>query len=198
MKRSIPTLFIFILLFNSFIVSAQKKSKQKSKAKEKIETATTRIDPAILKAQKQQFWDSIPDPIGLTTDFEKIFTPEQCKYLDSMMIDFEKKTTIEFSVVTLDTMHINEDRFDDLPKYISNAWGIGKVGKDNGVVMCISLGYRRVKIYAGLGVDEYIGEPEINSIVNRNIFPLFKKGQFFQGTLAGLTIMMNTISSRIR
>ena len=49
-----------------------------------------------------------PNPIGYTSDFEKIFAAKQINELDSLIIDFEKNTSNEIAIITVDNKNEQE------------------------------------------------------------------------------------------
>jgi uncharacterized protein len=185
---------------------AQKKKKREKEGRKKFEAALEKdslkkpmdsVTTIRLKMSKQRFWDSLPDPVGLTTDFERIFTEEQDKKLDSIMAEFEKKTTIQIAITTFDTANVNLDKFDELPPYIIKMWGIGREDKHNGISICISVGYRLIRIYPDDGLSMYVDQVEIDKIIQKKMYPQFKKEKYFEGTRDGLIALIDLIDSRI-
>ena len=144
----------------------------------------------------QQAWDSLPDPIGLTSDFEKIFTDSQVVHLDSMLVDFEKKTTIEIAIITVDSASINGDFFNDLAPMVAKTWGIGKEKEMNGIVFAVSVSYRRADFFLDTGINQFMADGEAKDIVKKYVFPMFKQEKYYEGVLAGLTQLMKLIDSR--
>ncbi|GAC1592960.1 MAG: hypothetical protein NVS3B19_14830 [Ginsengibacter sp.] len=153
---------------------------------------------AALEASRNHFLDSLPDPTGLTSDFENIFKKEEIVRLDSLIKDYEKKTTVEFCIVTMDTMQINKEHFGELPQLIEHSWGIGKKNLENGIVICLSVGYRAIRIYAGKGIQDYLDSKETSQIIQKNILPAFKKEHYFDGTMSGLIAIIETLDRKMR
>jgi uncharacterized protein len=73
--------------------------------------------------------DTIPAPVGYVNDFEYLFTGEQEILLDSLIRDFEKKTTIQIAILTLDTSFTADSSFDDFIVRVASKWGVGQQGK---------------------------------------------------------------------
>ena len=73
-------------------------------------------------------------PRGWVNDYEAIFSKEEVAVMDSLISEFEKKTTIEITIVTVKKEWVTAEHFDDLVNSIAQNWGIGKAGKDNGIV----------------------------------------------------------------
>ena len=145
---------------------------------------------------RKQFWDSLPKPIGWTNDLENIYSPAEEMILDSIISVFEKETSIEISIVTLDSTLTSVELFNDLALHIARTWGIGKKDKDNGILICISTGHRRIRISNGYGIEQMLTDEETNSLLNRYILPKFKRTQFFQGTYDGLIALTKKLRDK--
>lgn len=189
--KQLKFLLIFSsLLLQSFITTAQV-----------IETgpANERTGAEARIAQyRQSYWDSLPTPLSWTNDYIWLFTPEQRDHLDSLITGFENKTTAEISIVTLDTFCTAIEKFDDLALHIAQSWGIGKKDKNNGILICIAPGYRRIRICNGSGIEQYLTDVETQKIINKNIIPHFINGNYFAGTLEGLNAIILFLAEKLK
>jgi len=162
------------------------------------EPITQITDSSTYKLHKlrKQFWDSLPKPIGWTNDLENIYSPAEEMILDSIISVFEKETSIEISIVTLDSTLTSVELFNDLALHIARTWGIGKKDKDNGILICISTGHRRIRISNGYGIEQMLTDEETNVLLNRYFLPKFKRTQFFQGTYDGLIALIKKLKDK--
>lgn len=150
-----------------------------------------------LQVVRQKFWDSLPEPTGWTNDYEGLFTASEEQKLDSIIGAFEKETTTQFCIVTLDTIYSSIDKFDDLALHIAKTWGVGQKDKNNGIVICISRGYRRIRICNGYGTAKILSDEETKEITDKYFIPKFKQGEYFQGTFNGLVALVDTLRQKI-
>jgi len=126
-----------------------------------------------------------PNPIGYTSDFEKIFAAKQINELDSLIIDFEKNTSNEIAIITVD----NIGNYSDFNKYaldLSNKWGVGKAGKDNGLTIVFCNKMRQIRINTGTQTGHILTDEICNRILQEIILPSFRKGDYFEGIKNGL------------
>lgn len=137
--------------------------------------------------------DGIPQPIGYVSDFENIFTKSQRSYLDSMIGVYEKKTTVQIAVVTIDTSIVSKKDFDDYLLKIAKTWGVGQKDKNNGIVIGISKGYRHMCIQNGYGIENILTDSETKGIIDTAFIPSFKKEQYFEGVINGLKAIMKKL-----
>jgi uncharacterized protein len=77
-----------------------------------------------------------------------------------------------------------------------NYWHIGKKGQDNGVLFLISKGDRRVEIETGYGVEAILPDAKVGSIIQQEITPRFKQGDFDAGTLAGTQALVMVLQGQ--
>ncbi len=70
---------------------------------QKIPTGITAEQDINVEAYRKLFWDSLPQPVSWTNDYAWLFSTDQRNALDHIIDSFEKKTTVEICIVTLDT-----------------------------------------------------------------------------------------------
>lgn len=118
------------------------------------------------------------------TDMAGILDETTEAKLNSVISELEAKNGTEMAVVT-----VAETAPSASPKEFTttlfNYWGVGKKGKDNGVLFLISKGDRRVEIETGYGIEAILPDAEVANIIDTKIIPSFKQGNFNGGTLAG-------------
>ncbi|HQW44455.1 MAG TPA: TPM domain-containing protein [Chitinophagaceae bacterium] len=149
-----------------------------------------------VQAYRQPFRDSIPKPHGYVNDYENIYTDREEAVLDSLIRAFENKTTIQMAVITFDTTMTTRDGLDVLTVRIANVWGVGQKDKNNGVVIGISRGYRRITIRNGSGIEKILTNEETKQIIDGFIIPEFRESRYFEGTYNGLVELMRVLGER--
>jgi uncharacterized protein len=136
---------------------------------------------------------SIPKPVGNVNDFEKIYSPEETETLDSLIVDFKKRTTIQIAIITIDTNMVAGKDFDKWTLKVMNTWGVGQKEKKNGILIGISKGYRRIRIQNGPGIVKILSNQETKEIIDKDFIPSFKETKYFEGTLNGLKALMEKL-----
>jgi uncharacterized protein len=137
--------------------------------------------------------DSIPRTKGWVSDFEGIYTKPEVKTLDSLIGAFEKKTGYEIAIITVDANWTTDSTFDRYILAVANAWGVGKKGKDNGIVIGISSEFRSIRIVNGAGVTVYLSDDATKEIIDTVFIANFKEGNYFKGTKEGLLAIMKKL-----
>jgi uncharacterized protein len=137
--------------------------------------------------------DSIPASKGWVNDFEKIYSKQEAKSLDSLIGAFEKKTSYEIAIITIDANYTTDSSFDQYIIAVANAWGVGKKGKDNGIVIGISSEFGRIRIVNGAGVTQYLSDEATKTIIDTIFIPNFKEGNYYKGTKEALLEIMKRL-----
>lgn len=73
-----------------------------------------------------------------------------------------------------------------LANEVAEANGIGQKGKDNGVLLLISLNDRKLRIEVGYGLEGALPDALASSIIRNEIAPYFRSGNYFAGVRAGV------------
>lgn len=124
-----------------------------------------------------------PEYMGYVNDYAHILSEEQTIELNREMSDFDRRTTIELAVVTVDS--IGSQSPGDYAVDLGNQWGVGKEGKDNGIILLVSMDSRDVWIETGPGLAGEISDRQVQEIVDRTIIPEFRAGKADQGIIKG-------------
>lgn len=105
--------------------------------------------------------------------------------LNRLIDGLEQRTTAELAVVTVPNTqgYASPKAF---TTQLFNHWGIGKAEQNNGILFLISVGDRRVEIETGNGLGSQLPDTRVAQIINTQITPRFREGDFEGGTLAGV------------
>jgi uncharacterized protein len=133
---------------------------------------------AQLESYRQQIWNNLPAAVGWVNDFDGLYNPIQENNLETMLQHLEKRTSIEICIVTVDSNMVAEYKFDDFAYRLLKKWGIGKISKSNGIVICISKDYRKIFVCTDFGINKYMDYDEKYRIINKYIIPFFEKNDY--------------------
>lgn len=136
---------------------------------------------------------SVPEHTGYVTDHAHVFTDAQRQALEDDVRAFEAKTTAEIAIVTL--THLDGESPADASQMIFDAWKIGKKGTDNGVLILLAVGERKLWINVGRGLEEKLTDGQAGEIVRTVVAPITKghDDRWAEGITAGLHKVMGAI-----
>ncbi|MDO6852608.1 TPM domain-containing protein [Cellulophaga lytica] len=127
-----------------------------------------------------------PKQIGFVNDFENIFTDEEIKFLDNLLVYYEKNVNREIAVITIDSIPKNTE-FDQYAIRISDNWNIGKNNDWNGLTVVLSKKLRKVRISTTDKTrDLYLSDEFCKKVIEETMIPEFKKENYNDGILLGL------------
>lgn len=154
------------------------------------------MTPHELETYRKAIWDTLPAAVGWVNDFEGLYDKAEEDSMESIIAHFEKKTSAEIAIVTVDSNMVEEDKFNEFAYRLLKLWGIGKISKSNGMVICICRDYKKIFISTDFGIDNYMDESDKYKIISKYILPSFKTNNYFQGTLNGLNAILDKINKK--
>lgn len=131
-----------------------------------------------------------PELIGPVNDFENVFTAEQIDDLENIISSFEQKTTNEIAIVTINDI-AEYSNFDDYTLDLANYWQIGKLYKNNGLVIAFSTNLREISIKTGTGTEKILTDTICKDVIDQEIVPEFKKGEYYRGIKKALLLLIS-------
>ena len=114
----------------------------------------------------------VSDPGSLIAEVDKT-------KINQLIDTIEKQTTAEIAVVVLPS--IGEAVPKDFAVDLFNTWGIGKKGKDNGLLLLIVMDQRRWEFETGYGLEGDLPDITLKRIGESQLVPGLKAGQIGKG-----------------
>jgi uncharacterized protein len=72
-------------------------------------------------------------------------------------------------------------------------WGIGEKGRNNGALLIVAPNERKVRIEVGYGLEDRLTDAESRTIIDQQMLPLFRQGDFSAGTLQGAAAILRVL-----
>lgn len=124
-----------------------------------------------------------PKPQGAVSDFAGVLDADARARLTSLAAGLENKTTAELAIVTVPSLE--GDTVENAANALFNAWGVGKKGKDNGVLILLAVQDRKTRIEVGYGLEGTLNDGLCGEIIRAKMIPEFKAGRLAAGLEAG-------------
>ena len=158
-------------------------------------TATVAAPMAMLALPLEQ----IPDPRqtegNWVSDVANILRPETEKKLNTLINHLHSTNGSEMAVVSVpETKPAASTK--ELATKLFNRWGIGQKGKDNGILLLISIADRRVEIETGYGLEAILPDAKLGELIDQRIKPKFKAGDFDAGTLSASEAIVQLVEAK--
>lgn len=129
----------------------------------------------------------IPENVNQSVvyDTSNLFTQSERDSLTQKILDFEKQTTNQAAVFTVDSIPENEDIL-YFSTQVAESWGIGTKEKNNGLLITISKYDREIAISTGLGTEKTISDYKCQMIIDNIMLPEFKSEMYYKGVSKAL------------
>jgi uncharacterized protein len=127
---------------------------------------------------------NLPEYQGFVNDYAGLLSPAVKTQLDAQLTHLQKDTAAEVAVVIVKTLE--GDSVEDYAVKLFEKWGIGKKGKDNGVLFLVAVDEHKLRIEVGYGIEPIITDGRAGRILREEVTPLFKGNDFDGGILAGV------------
>ena len=141
---------------------------------------------------------SIPNPRARdgtwVTDMPRALNAATVAQLNAMIDELERTTGAELAVAVVASL--DRQSVEEFAEKLFKLWGIGKAGKDNGLLLLWSTGDRKVRIEVGYGLEGTIPDGKAGAILDAYVIPKFKAGQFNEGIIAGVAAVAMALGNQ--
>jgi len=132
-----------------------------------------------------------PAPMGFINDYENDFTPDEVKQLDFAVKELLAKTMgvdslkgIEMAIVTVtENMFGDEKEMSSYVTRLGDKWGVANKGENKAILIAYGKKIRKVSIITGAGLDHILPASECHRIVDEQMAPEFRKGDYFNALM---------------
>jgi len=130
-------------------------------------------------------------PQGYVSDFAHVLDPQSRAQLEAYCGRVEQATGVQMAMVTLDSL--DGQPIDDVTNSLYRKWGIGKKGKDEGIMLLLAIKDHRDRIEVGYGLEPLLPDGFDGSVL-RESRPLLRQGQYGQAMFAAAEVMGSRIA----
>lgn len=135
---------------------------------------------------------SKPQPPRLVNDLAGIFTPTQVYALETALVEFDDSTSNQIAVVTVNDLEGYEP--DEYATRLGIEWKVGSAEFNNGIVVLVkpktASSGGRVAISVGYGLEGAIPDAYAKRIIENEMIPSFKEGDYYAGVEKACIILM--------
>jgi uncharacterized protein len=130
-----------------------------------------------------------PAPAHYFNDYAGAVSSGTAANLDAQLTQFERDTSNQFLVVIYPHMQ-SDSSIEDYTVRVAQSWGVGQKDKKNGVVLFVFTEDRNVYIQVGYGLEGALPDATCHQIIENEIKPYFRAGDYDGGLSAAVTAIM--------
>jgi len=136
----------------------------------------------------------VPFLSGRVVDEAAMIPADTKRRIEDKLAAAEQRTGNQVAVLTVDSL--DGEAIEDYANKVGRTWALGQKGKDNGVLLLVSKGDRKMRIEVGYGLEPVLTDLQTSIIQNQVIIPYFKKGDFGGGIEAGVNAILSTVQGK--
>jgi uncharacterized protein len=133
-----------------------------------------------------------PAPTQYFNDYAGVVSKPTSATLNKQLEDFERATSSQVVVVIYPKMQ-SQSSIEDYVHRLFQAWKIGQKDKNNGVLLADFVQDRSLRIETGYGLEGALPDAIASRIINEEITPNFRNGNFDAGMTAGVNAIMAAV-----
>jgi uncharacterized protein len=141
---------------------------------------------------------AIPEkPQRYVTDRAGVFASGQAEALNARLEQFERETSDQV-LVWVDRKLPEDFTLEDFTVRAAQKWGAGQKKEDNGAILFVFTEDRKARIEVGYGLEGPLPDVTAKRILEDEMFPKFRAGDFAGGIDAAAGAMMAAVKGEYR
>lgn len=134
---------------------------------------------------------AFPPLTGPVVDTAHLLPAGVFEALSQKLAAYASSTGTQLVVVTLPTL--NGYPIEYYGYQLGRHWGIGQKGKNNGALLIVDAGEKKVRIEVGYGLEGTLTDAQSFDIIHNIIVPDFKKGDYAGGIVSGSNAILEVL-----
>jgi uncharacterized protein len=137
-----------------------------------------------------------PYPPRLVNDFAGMLNMQEINALEHKLVAFDDSTSTQIAIVTVEDL--KGYAIADYANRLGEKWGIGQKGFDNGLLILVKpkteTSQGKVSIAQGYGLEGAIPDLICSQIIDNEILPAFRSGDYYGGLDKATSTLMSLAS----
>ena len=130
-----------------------------------------------------------PAPTAYFNDYAGVVSSATAQTLNARLEQFERDTSNQLVVAIFPRME-SASSIEDYTVRIAQSWGVGQKGKNNGAVLFVFVASHQLYIQVGYGLEGALPDATCKAIIDHEIKPRFRAGDYGGGLDAAVTAMI--------
>jgi len=124
-------------------------------------------------------------PSTLVNDYAGVLSTAQKQALEQKLVAFNDSSSTQIAIATLKS--VGDYDINEYALELGRKWGVGQGAKNNGIMIVVAVGDRKISIQTGYGLEGALPDVYAKRIIENDIKPFFKTGNYYAGLDAGTT-----------
>lgn len=140
---------------------------------------------------------SIPSSKGYVSDYAGVISKNDSAVISAVAGEIKEKTGSEIAVLTVKSIS-PYGSIEEFAVETAQKWGIGEKGKDNGVLIVLSTGDRKIRIEVGYGLEGAITDGISGAVIDRYMMPSLNQGDYSGGLKNGALAVASLVADEYK
>jgi uncharacterized protein len=133
----------------------------------------------------------VPPLTGRIVDNAHLLSADRTAALSDELAAHEARTGNQVALLTLPSLE--GEPLEEFSHRVATTWKLGQKGTDNGVLILVVPGDRKVRIEVGYGLEGTLTDVKSSRIIREEMAPRFRTGDFAGGITAGVRAVLGMI-----
>jgi len=123
-------------------------------------------------------------PSTLVTDYTNTLSDADKQGLEQKLDAFDDSTSTQIAILIIKS--VGQYDINDYAQKVGRSWGIGQKGKNNGILILVAMGDRKMSIQTGYGVEDVVPDAITHEIIENDMKPRFRANDYAGGLSAAV------------
>jgi uncharacterized protein len=130
-----------------------------------------------------------PPPAAYFNDYAQVVSVGTAALLDKTLEDFERQSSDQIVVAVFPKMQ-SDSSIEDYTVRVARSWQVGQKNKNNGAVLFVFVQDHKMFLEVGYGLEGVLPDALCKRIIDEQITPRFKAGDYDGGLTAGVQAIL--------
>ena len=130
-----------------------------------------------------------PPPAAYFNDYAQVVSAGTAATLNRTLEDFERQNSEQIVVAVFPKMQ-SDSSIEDYTVRVARSWQVGQKGKSSGAVLFVFVQDHKMFLQTGYGLEGVLPDALCKRIIDEQIAPRFKAGDFDGGLTAGVQAIL--------
>jgi uncharacterized protein len=133
----------------------------------------------------------VPPLTGRVVDLAHVLPTSTVESLTARLAAHEAQSSNQAAVLIIPSLEGLS--LEEFSHRVATTWKLGQKGTDNGVLLLVAIGERKVRIEVGYGLEGVLTDARSAQIIRNEIVPRFRAGDMPGGVTEGVNAILKTI-----
>ena len=134
---------------------------------------------------------AVPPLTAPVMDLTGTLTPDQVAALEAKLRAFERSKGSQVAVLIVRSTQ--PEAIEQYSLRVAETWKLGREGIDDGILLLVALDDRKLRIEVGYGLEGAVPDAIANRIIDEDISPQFRRGDYYGGVTTGVDRLLRVI-----